>query len=252
MSHTAVLLAGQRPGTDPLAAHFGLQTKALIPIAGEPMVCRPARALAGSETVGAIVVLAQDVEAVEEALAGIPKISVRPSGATIAESLLALCRDPTVKWPIVVTTADHALLTPAMVAQICASDAGIAIGVVTRAAVQRRLPKVRRTWLAFRGEQVTGANLFVLASPKVAPAIELWRSVEQDRKKVWRILSLLGPFMLTMAALRLLGLNEALDRLSVKLRLSITAVRLDDPLAGVDVDSVEDHRLVEDIIAGRV
>ena len=89
------------------------------------MVGRPARALAGSETVGAIVVLAQDVEAVEEALAGSPKISVRPSGATIAESLLALCREPTVKWPIVVTTADHALLTPAMVAQICASDAGI-------------------------------------------------------------------------------------------------------------------------------
>lgn len=247
----AVLLAGQRPGKDPLAAHFGLAAKALIPIAGEPMVRRPAKALAASKSVKEIVVLAQDVTTVAEALSGMPRVTVRPSSGSIAETMLALCRDSSVQWPLMVTTADHALLTPEMVDQLCAADADIAIGVVERSNLERRLPQSKRTWLAFRGEQVTGANLFALASPKVARAIELWRSVEQDRKKVWRILSLLGPVMLGMAALRLLSLDDALARLGLKLRLNIRAVRLEDPLAGVDVDKIEDHDLVEDIIAGR-
>lgn len=251
MTYTAILLAGQRPGTDPLAAHFGLAAKALTPIAGEPMVRRPAKALADSANVGEIIVLAQDPAAIADALKDIPNTSVRQSQKTIAATILDLCADPSIHWPILVTTADHALLTPAMVDQMCAADAEIAIGIVERSKLERRLPQTRRTWLAFRGEQVTGANLFVLISPKVAPAIELWRSVEQDRKKVWRILSLLGPFMLMMAGLRMLGLDEALDRLGLKLGLKVRAVRLDDPLAGVDVDKVEDHALVEAIVAGR-
>jgi hypothetical protein len=43
---TALLVAGRRPGTDPLAAHFGVEDKALIAVAGEPMLSRVARVLA--------------------------------------------------------------------------------------------------------------------------------------------------------------------------------------------------------------
>ena len=114
-----------------------------------------------------------------------------------------------------------------------------------------RLPQTERTWLHFRGEAVTGANLFMLRSPAVAPAVELWRSVEQDRKKAWRLISLLGPFLLAMALLRLLSLDEIMARAGQKLRLKMKAVRLSDPLAGVDVDKVEDHAFAEAIIAGR-
>ena len=35
-----MLLAGQRPGTDPLAEAYGIELKALVPIAGVPMVRR--------------------------------------------------------------------------------------------------------------------------------------------------------------------------------------------------------------------
>ena len=93
------------------------------------------------------------------------------------------------------TTADHALLDTATVDEFCrcAQGADIAIGVVERRALLRRLPQTQRTWLKFRGGAYTGANLFALESPEVRPAIEQWRAVEQDRKKAWRIMSLLGP-----------------------------------------------------------
>ena len=60
-------------------------------------------------------------------------------------------------------------------------------------ALLARLPTSRRTWIKLKGGAYSGANLFLLASPKVAPAIALWRGVEQDRKKGWRLLLAMGP-----------------------------------------------------------
>ena len=42
---TALVLAGQRRGTDPMAAAAGLSHKALLPVAGVPMLLRVLAAL---------------------------------------------------------------------------------------------------------------------------------------------------------------------------------------------------------------
>ena len=253
MSYTAIVLAGSRPGGDPLAETFGSDLKPLILIAGEPMVRRPVRALLGSECIGNVVVLSQAPDRISAALPQDRRLTVRKSGDTIAATLLALCWDRSVTWPLLVTTADHALLDPAMIDEFCraANGADIAVGVVERANLLRRLPDARRTWLKFRGGAYTGANLFALGSPKAAAAIELWRTVEQDRKKGWRIVSLLGPLVLIGTLLRLLSIDNALNLLGRRLGLSVKAVRLSNPLAGVDVDKVEDHALAEAIFAGK-
>jgi GTP:adenosylcobinamide-phosphate guanylyltransferase len=247
-----VVLAGSRPGGDPLAQQLGTELKPLIAIAGEPMVRRPVRALLASTDVGAVVVLTQAVEPIADALPKEPRIHVRSSGGTIASTMLALCDDPDTRWPLLVTTADHALLDAAMIDELCraANGADVAIGMVERRVLQQRFPHSRRTWLKFRGGAYSGANLFALRSPKVAPAIGLWRLVEQDRKKGWRLIELLGPTMLIGAALRLLTIEDVLAHAGRKLGLTIRAVRLSNPLAAIDVDSVEDHELVEAILSG--
>lgn len=252
MTYTAIVLAGSRPGRDAFAEGFGTDLKALIPVAGEPMVRRPVRALLASEWVGRILVLSQAPERIRAALPGDPRVECRQSGDTIAETMLALLGDPATGWPLLVTTADHALLDTGMVDQFCrnADGADVAIGVVERTLLLRRLPATRRTWLRFRGGAYTGANLFALRSAGVRPAIELWRSVEQDRKKAWRILSLLGPAALALIALRLVSLDEVLASLGARLGLAVRAVRLNNPLAGIDVDKPEDHALAEAILKG--
>ena len=253
MSWTAVVLAGSRPGGEPLAREFGKEQKALIPVAGEPMVRRPVRALLQSEKIGHILVLSQSPDAIAAALPDDERIGVQQSKGTIAETMLGLLQDDRVAWPLLVTTADHALLDPITVDEFCtqAEGADIAIGVVERANLMRRLPQSKRTWLKFAGGAYTGANLFALASPKVAPAIELWRSVEQDRKKAWRIVSVLGPHVLVAVALRLVTIDGVLAQLGSRLGLTIKAIRLSNPLAGVDVDKAEDHALAEAILAGK-
>lgn len=253
MSWTAVVLAGSRPGRDRFAERFGTDLKALIPVAGEPMVVRPVRALLQSRGIGRILVLSQAPDRIAAVLPNDARIELEESKDTIAETMLALIADKRLEWPLLVTTADHALLDRKTIDEFCAeaSDSDIAIGVVERSNLLRRFPDARRTWIRLRGGAYTGANLFALRSPRAAPAIDLWRSVEQDRKKAWRVISVLGPAVLMAAALRLVSLDAVLAQLGGRLALTVKAVRLSNPLAGVDVDKAEDHALAEAILEGR-
>jgi hypothetical protein len=93
--------------------------------------------------------------------------------------------------------------------------------------------------------------MFLLRGTKVLPALELWRSVEQDRKKGWALLWAFGPLNLLGAVLRLRTIHQTLDSIGRKLGAKVEAVDLSDPLAAVDVDKLSDHDLVEELLAER-
>ena len=253
MRATGVILAGTRPGGDPLARAHGIDLKPLIPVAGMPMVRRPVTALLASDLVGRVVVLTQRPERIKSALPRSKRLSIKQSRDTIAATLEDLCFDPKTEWPLLVTTADHALLDPDMIEDfltLC-QDADIAIGVVERRNLVYRLPQAERTWVRFRGGAYTGANLFLLAGPRVVSALELWRSVEQHRKKSRMLFSALGPLAYLSALLRLRTIDQTAGRTGRKLGLKIKAVELADPLAAVDVDKQADLLLAEAILEGR-
>jgi len=249
---TALVLAGSRPGTDPFAASHGTDLKALIPVAGEAMVRRPVRALLASDGIASVRVLTQQPERIGAALPADPRLTVERSDATIAATLAAVCADPSTQWPVLVTTADHALLDEAMVADFIsrANGADLAIGLVEAGPLLKRLPATRRTWISFRGGRYSGANLFALGSPRAARAIELWRGVEQNRKKGWKLLATFGiPGLLGL--LRLRSLHQTTGSIGRRLGLDLRAIEMRNPLAAVDVDKPADHELVEAILAGR-
>jgi GTP:adenosylcobinamide-phosphate guanylyltransferase len=150
MRWTAVVLAGSRPGTDPFAEAHGTDLKTLIPVAGVPMVRRPVDALLATDLIGDILVLTQEPERIGAVLPADPRIRLGRSAATIADTILQLCDDPSVQWPLLVTTADHALLDPAMVRDFCmrTTRCDIAIGVVERRQLARKIS--RRIGLVIR------------------------------------------------------------------------------------------------------
>ena len=253
MSWTAVVLAGSRPRRDAFAEQFGAKLKALIPIAGEPMVCRPVRALLATKAVRKILVVSQSPEPIAAVLPKNRRIKIQESQGTIAETIEQLILQRTAQFPILVTTADHALLDAEMVREFIdsAGDADLAIGVVERQALMERLPQSKRTWIAFRGGAYSGANLFAFGSIKALAAIEHWRSVEQDRKKGWRLLSALGPAVLLGALLRVRTIDQTAKTIAGKLGMPARVVVLSNPLAAVDVDKPVDHAIVEAILAGK-
>ncbi len=250
---TALVLAGSRPEGDPFAASFGVRYKALIPVAGEPMVRRPVTALLASPAIRQVVVLTQEPEQLADVLPDDPKLSVQRSLGTIADTLSAVCNDPATSFPVLVTTADHALLTAAMVAEFVeeARGADIAVAFVESRGLLARFPDAERTWLAFGGGRYSGANLFLLGTPNAERAIAQWRSVEADRKKGFRVLAALGPTLFMGAVLKMRTLHQTAEGLSRKLGIIVRAVEMSDPLAAIDVDKPSDHALVEAILQQR-
>ena len=183
-----------------LAARDGIRSprnmafdlKALIPVAGEPMVRAPGPRAARERW------HRPGHRSGPSSRSESPPRCRPTRGCRVAESrdndrrddLDAVRRARTTQWPLLVTTADHALARRRDDRRILprrrrrrhrhrGGRAGIADPTACRDS--------KRTWLKFRGGAYTGANLFALSSPKVAPAIDMWRSVEQDRKKGWRI-----------------------------------------------------------------
>lgn len=252
---TALVLAGQRPGVDPMAAHFGAEMKALIPVAGELMLNRVLMALLDAPQVARIVVLAQNTLelrahrdlgwAVEE-----PRIAFRVSGPTISGSVLGTVEDPAIGLPLLVTTADNVMLTPATIAEFVAGAGvgDVSVAFVERGNLERAVGPNKRTWLTFKGGAYTGANLFALTGPGATNALKFWEKVEADRKSVLRLAAHFGPVLMVKLLLRRMALHEALAAAGAKLGASAAPVVLTDGRMGVDVDKPEDHALAEKLL----
>ncbi|MPT48472.1 MAG: 4-diphosphocytidyl-2C-methyl-D-erythritol synthase [Sphingobium sp.] len=264
---TAIILAGSRPGVDPLAQAAGVKTKALVPIAGRPMVDHVARTLLAHPRIGTIILMAQEPEALADHpqtqwLWDEPNIHFHASGAGISQSL----RD----WmdaqgdgqanngqlnnslPALVTTADNVLLTGDMLDVFLARAMGadIAAAMVERNILMRAYPQSRRTWLKFRGGAWSGANLFWLGGEGARPALDKWREIEQNRKKGWKIISAFGLKLLLGAALGLLTVEQAMA--GAGRRLGVARARIISmPMAEacIDADKPDDIRLIEEIMA---
>lgn len=252
---TALILAGQRPGIDPLAAHFGAEWKALVPVADEAMLTHVVRTLRNVPAIKRIIVLGQEPAILKAAvLAGGGADAIRASAASISASIAAVAGTHGAPWPILVTTADHPLLTAAMVEQFLGDcgAADVAVAMVERAALLAQVPDTRRTWLKFSDGAWSGANLFALGSIRARVALDLWVAVEQHRKSPWRLFLRFGPWLALRALTRTIGLADALARAGERLGFTARLVPMDDPVAAIDVDKLMDHVLAERILAQRL
>lgn len=250
---TVLLLAGSRPGGDPLTHSLGVDLKPLLPIAGEPMLLRPLRALLAVDDVASVRVLTQEVDRLRAVVPPDQRVTVESSDTTIAATLQRILADPTTSFPLLVTTADNALLTRQIVEEFTAGASGsdLAIGVVSRSTMLARFPDAQRTWLRFGRERYSGANLFALRTAKAKVGVERWRAIEQDRKKGWRVVLQMGWPLFLGSVLRARDIHQSARGLSRRLGITIKGVVLSDPIAAIDVDKASDYHLVTDIIAGR-
>jgi CTP:molybdopterin cytidylyltransferase MocA len=249
--HTALVLAGSRPGaTDPVAIAEGVAHKALVDVGGEPMLARVVGALRACG-INTIAVSADHPQVV--ALAGRLGCTVVATGAGPSASVGAAFTR--FQAPLLVTTADHALLRPEWVRDFVAdtpAQADVSVLLAHRHAVETALPGSRRTYLKLADGGWSGCNLFLLASPRAEAAIATWAAVEADRKRPWRIAARLGAGTLWRYALGRLTMAEAIARLGQRIGIVATAVAARDGLAAVDVDKPGDLAQVRALVAASV
>ena len=243
----ALVLAGSRPGApDPVAAAECVAHKALVDVAGTPMLVRVLRALreAGIEH---LAVAADDPEVLSIAYA-FSAIVVAPGAGPPASVAAGF---DTLGAPLLVTTADHALLRPEWVRDFIAdtpAEADVAVLLARRDTVEAALPGNRRTWLRFADGAWSGCNLFLLRTSRAEAAIETWKAVEAERKRPWRLAARLGAGTLLSYLTGQLTLVEAVARLGRRAGIVAAAVAARDGLAAVDVDKPSDLAQVRAIL----
>jgi len=257
---TAVVLAGSRSNGDPLTSLFNEQYKALIPVCGKPMVSRVITALLHSKSIGKIVILFDCSETLYNScpdlqnLAGNEKISIAPCQNSICDSVVKGLETAGGHWPCLVTTADHALLTPAIIDEFCQNAYGksdMAVGLVEKTTLDKDHPGSTRTYLPFRGSKLSGANLFAFLTPNSQNVLAFWKSVEQQRKKPWKLFCAFGLRNVLGLLLKRYTVDEAFVRASTVLGVAVRAIRLPFAEAAIDVDSPKDHAQVTRIIETR-
>ena len=252
---TAIVLAGSRAGRDPLATHFSLPLKAIVPVAGVPMIAHVVRSLTQCPSVARILIVAQQPELLVgpelRQLGQEFPIEWAAGKDGIAETVEALAGSDAAPWPVLVTTADHPLLTPEMVehflARSEASDASV--GVVARDLLAARYPRSRRTWLRFRAGDYTGANLFTARTPRAAEALKVMARAESSRKNQLKLLWHFGPGLALGALTRTMTLGQVVERVGMRLGLKPAAVVLPFAEAGIDVDALEDWRFADRLLS---
>jgi GTP:adenosylcobinamide-phosphate guanylyltransferase len=216
------------------------------------MLAHVLSALEAANSVGRVIVLAQDCGIIREALgARFNRVTFAESKSSIAETLFAYLSDKPA-WPILVTTADHALLSPRIVDHFTsAARADVSFGVVSRSRYMRHFPCAARTWVRARGDAYSGANLFAFRNAGALAAIGFWASLEKERKKGWKLLVAVGPLLALGALSGVLSLADLARRLSARLGIGIAAVELPFAEAALDVDKPNDLVLVESIFEAR-
>jgi HAD superfamily phosphoserine phosphatase-like hydrolase len=252
-----VLLAGTRSEQDPLAAHFQVGMKALVPVAGAPMIGHVVRTLAASPSIGRILILAQDLELLRGGDLGwigdMDQVELAVSGQGIAESLVEVVGTEAAPYPALVTTADHPLLTVDMIEYFIrrSSDSDISLGVVDRQLLSRRYPESRRTWLRFADGHYTGANLFTVRTDRAADGLRVLARAETHRKSQLRLLRHFGPGLALGAIAGTLSLHEAVERGGKRFGLRAATVVMPFAEAGIDVDRPNDQVLADRIMSER-
>jgi len=245
---TALVLAGSRKASgDGLN---GDKLKALLPVFGVPMIERVIQSLSSAKNVDRIIVCGP------EDLGDWPGVTFFPTGASPARSLLAFLesRDED-DGPLLVTTADHPLLTAEMVDHFCAQtlaqNADLTVGMADKEVVQAAHTRTKRTGYKFRGGTWCSCNLFGVVSPNAANLVHFWGFVESNRKKPLKVVHAFGWMTLISVLLRRWNVQEAIKHAGERFGIAAAPVIMPWAEAAIDVDTLSDKDLAEEILSHR-
>jgi GTP:adenosylcobinamide-phosphate guanylyltransferase len=255
---TAIILAGDRTSGDPLTEAAGVACKSFVPVGGRPMVMRVLDSLEASSQVDSIILCGPTQTLIKQA----PELKARidagrakwiASRATPSSSTYHALQSLPHNTPVLVTTADHALLTTQIVDVFCAearrTGCDVAVGLASHEQVATAFPETKRTAIKFKDGAYCGCNLFGFLNSQAYIAAQFWRQIEQDRKKPLRMMRILGWWTVVRHLLGRMSLTDTLEHISSKMGIRAVAVILPFPEAAIDVDTIEHWRFVQNLVA---
>ncbi len=241
----AVVLAGGVPGPeDPLYQAAGGAPKALLDVAGKPMIQWVLDALSRARTVERVHVVGLEEGA---ALQCAKPLTFAPDHGGLLANIkagLGAVRQGSAADHCLIVSCDIPAIRPEMIdwrVQVALQDqADVDYAVVDRPTMEARFPGSNRSYLKLRDVEVCGGDMNVVRID-VAAREELWQRLIAARKNALKQAMLLGLDTLVLILLRRLSLAQAERVASERLGLR-GRVRL-SPYAEIAMDVDKPHQL---------
>ncbi|MFQ6102148.1 MAG: molybdenum cofactor guanylyltransferase [Anaerolineae bacterium] len=241
-SVAAAVTAGWSPKEDdPLAEYTQGKSKALIPIAGKPMIAHVVDALAGSRYVKHIVVVA--LEPAAEVQFSVPVEHAPDAGDILAnaEAGLQYAMD---HYPdldaVLLSSSDVPTITPAIVdtfiEECFRTDHTLYYSIVERSVMEARFPESHRSYVHLREGDFAGGDLLLIRPGMVLSQRDLWQNLAGARKNALRQARMFGLWPFFKLVIRRLSLAEAERRACKALNVRGRAVPFPYAEVGMDVD----------------
>ena len=255
---TAIIMAADRGPDDPVTQAADVSCKALTPVGGIPMVLRVLKALEESLAVGPRLLSGPPWPLLEQTAALKSGVDAGDYGWTANQDSPSASASATMEQipdsqPVLLTTADHALLSSQIIdyfcSRACTADFDLLVALAPHELVAKTYPGVHRTRLRFSDRDYCSCNLFAFMTPRSRTVAAFWRKVESQRKRPWRLFAMLGWWPVFKYLLGRLSLQEAFTRISDRLEIKIGFIILPFADAAVDVDTENDWQLVQQILA---
>ncbi|MFC3786519.1 GTP:adenosylcobinamide-phosphate guanylyltransferase [Sphingopyxis italica] len=258
MSGSILILAGRRTGAeDPLAKARGVADKCLVPVSGRPMIAHVLESAAASASTHIFVsthhadLLGDLDDPVARSLGG--RLTVVPAADNLADSVLAVAG--AAELPLLITTADNCLLTPATIAEIEAEamrlgvDAGVALA--RREDVLAVHPEGQRRFYEFSDVAVSNCNAYWIGHPGALKAAEAFRGGGQFVKKPLRVMRAFGSINLLRFRFGLGPIHHVFARISRQLKVEIAPLLISNGATAIDVDNERSLRVTEALMGRR-
>ncbi|HEX8993131.1 MAG TPA: nucleotidyltransferase family protein [Anaerolineales bacterium] len=238
----AVLLAGGIPQPDePLYAYSGGEAKALIDVAGKPMVQWVLDALGDAKSIDRIVVIGLSNKS--NLPCKKPLIYLSNQGKLLdnlkAGTAKVLELNPHAEFVLFVSS-DIPALTGEMVdwlVQTCKeTDDDLYYNVIRREDMEKRYPGSRRTYTRLKDMEVCGGDMNMARASIVNENSTFWTKVLDARKSPISQAALLGPGIIFKFIFRQLTADDVIRHVANRLDLRGRAIVCPYPEVGMDVD----------------
>jgi GTP:adenosylcobinamide-phosphate guanylyltransferase len=246
----AVLAGGGR--SDFAAAH-GVETKALIRVAGRPLVTYVVEALQAAKSIDEVVVVCSPGGLLpDEAVLAARQITA--SGEGFEDSVAAAARASSASH-VCLVTADLPALTGEAVDATAKfaldSDADLTYTISEIGKVAEAFPGTVRTTVRLREGEFTGGNFIVARPEALLGALATIGSAFGRRKSIVGLTLLLGPMFLLRLVLGRLSVADAAARGEQILGCRVAVHESPYPEIGFDVDKPSDLELAEALLSRR-
>ena len=246
-----VVLAGGPARPDPLSIEARVATKALVPIAGRPMVSYVLDALAGCDGVGPITVVGLEPSDLKEAAAEYA-LRFLPNHHGIVDNILAATDGMDDATSVLVVSADVPLLTPEAVTdfmqQAELSGGELCYSIVERSVMEKRFPGSGRSFRHSLDGDFAGGDLFRATPGLFRTHSRLARDLAGQRKSAWGLARILGLGIIWRLATRRLTISRLEARASSLLGCPCKAIISQHAELAMDVDKPHQLALVREIL----